>query len=886
MKNVATWKALATTFEPNNDLMKRCILFILFTAASMSVQGQWRLSSALKQQLEHSPEKELLRVQVILNEKAETDALRLRFVQERLSTAERSRLVTQHLTTHARTTQQPILDHIGRFARQYPSLVGQVNTLWVTNVIVVETSSKLIRELAQRDDIAFMDLDDRWKVQAIEPVRAESTNGNRAEGGIEPGIEAIGARFLWNLGYTGRNRIGMILDTGIWPDHPAVSHRFLANHVPLDHAWFAYDTRFPADKTSSHGTHVTGTVMGLDPATSDTIGVAMNAYFIASDPVVSNLAFLKPLTDFLHAFEWAMNPDGDPATLDDVPDVINNSWGFQPPEDTLVCESIVADVLSAVELAGIANVFSAGNNGPDSMSIGTPNYINTGLVNTFCVGAVNGNNPEFQITNFSSRGPSPCGGEGSLLIKPEIVAPGFNVRSAVDSDGYSAFSGTSMASPHVSGGILLLKEAFPMVSGEEMLLALYNSAIDLGEEGEDNVYGMGMIDLEAAYHLLAESFDPVPPLNNQTDLAVELAEQLPRISCDGTASAKIRLLNRGQSPISGITITYGQVGQAEQTQTFNGTIASGDAQEVTLQPVQLNGIGFTEIWIRTSLNDGAVELDRFNNNTVVRLFRRTEEPLPFVENFETVTFAEDRWYLDNPDGQMTWDTVAIEGPRFSMTSAHLDFFRYAPRGSQRDAITSPLLSISNESDSATLRFDMFYTFLHQNFADTLHILVSKDCAGSWDTLFARGGTELATHPTSASNRLPESLDEWATERLDLTPYRGETILLRFETVNRKGNHLLLDNIWVYEGSEPTGLGTADADVLSIYPNPTQDAVRIGRLPSATRALFTLLDTKGRTVRSGQLDDKELSLSGLPAGLYMLRIQDGGQWHTLRIVKSR
>jgi hypothetical protein len=145
---------------------------------------------------------------------------------------------------------------------------------------------------------------------------------------------------------------------------------------------------------------------------------------------------------------------------------------------------------------------------------------------------------------------------------------------------------------------------------------------------------------------------------------------------------------------------------------------------------------------------------------------------------------------------------------------------------------------------------------------------------------------LATHPTSASNRLPQSLDEWATEYIDLTPYRGESILLRFETVNRKGNHLLLDNIWVYEGAEPTGMGAADAHAVSVYPNPTQDAVRIGGLPAATRPAFSLLDTKGRVIRSGRLDDRELSLTGLPAGLYLLRIQDGTQWHSLRIVKSR
>ena len=48
-----------------------------------------------------------------------------------------------------------------------------------------------------------------------------------------------------------------------------------------------------------------------------------------------------------------------------------------------------------------------------------------------------------------------------------------------------------MAAPHVSGSILLLKEAFPFLSGEELLWALYLSAVDLGIPGEDNIYGMG-----------------------------------------------------------------------------------------------------------------------------------------------------------------------------------------------------------------------------------------------------------------------------------------------------------------------------------------------------------------------------------------------------------
>ena len=71
-----------------------------------------------------------------------------------------------------------------------------------------------------------------------------------------------------------------------------------------------------------------------------------------------------------------------------------------------------------------------------------------------------------------------------------------------------------MASPHVSGVVMLLKEAFPYLSGQEILLAIYNTANDLGEVGEDNTFGMGMIDAFAAFNFLSISNEPVSPFNN------------------------------------------------------------------------------------------------------------------------------------------------------------------------------------------------------------------------------------------------------------------------------------------------------------------------------------------------------------------------------------
>ena len=149
------------------------------------------------------------------------------------------------------------------------------------------------------------------------------------------------------------------------------------------------------------------------------------------------------------------------------------------------------------------------------------------------VGSINANNDDYPISTFSCRGPTQCPGDGSLSIYPEVVAPGQNVRSAWGKDEFNTISGTSMAAPHVSGVVLLLKEAFPFLTGQEILLALYNTATDLGEVGEDNTFGMGIIDAYAAFNYLANSYDPIPPNYIANDLVLLEITNIPnKTSCE------------------------------------------------------------------------------------------------------------------------------------------------------------------------------------------------------------------------------------------------------------------------------------------------------------------------------------------------------------------
>jgi bacillopeptidase F len=271
---------------------------------------------------------------------------------------------------------------------------------------------------------------------------------------------------MWALGYTGRGRIVYDYDTGVWPTHPAFADRFLGHRFPMEQCWYGFFSDVPNGNISDHGTHTLGTMAGLVEETQDTIGVAFGAYWIANDFVTSTVAALPPLTDMIGAFEWALNPDGDAATTDDIPDVINNSWRWRDDPDTVQCAGFIVNLMNAIEAAGIANIFSGGNSGPNNSTVNAPQRINTSEINTFSVGSINANAAyPYPISNFSTHGPTQCDYTGSLSLEihPEVVAPGQNVRSAWGFDEFNTISGTSMAAPHVSGAILLLKEAFPYV---------------------------------------------------------------------------------------------------------------------------------------------------------------------------------------------------------------------------------------------------------------------------------------------------------------------------------------------------------------------------------------------------------------------------------------
>lgn len=504
------------------------ILFTVFyiIITSIIASAQVEVSSRLQTVLDSSKPTDYVRVLVLMRDQVDVVSMDQRFYRESVSISQRVNELVTSLQEKANSSQRNLLNYLDD--KVLAGDVFRYESYWITNLVMVEARSNIINELRNRLDVLEIDMDALLELD--KPVESGKENENTES--VESGVQIINAHLLWAMGITGQGRLVMGIDTGVFPNHPALNHKWRGNHVPPNQAWLdpSGGTTTPND-CDGHGSHTVGTMVGRSLTTADTVGVAIDAEWIAAKTICSS-----PHTSYsIAAFQWALNPDGNPLTIDDMPDAINNSW--YDPDITDECSGIYKTTFDALETAGIAVVFSAGNNGPNTSTITKPKNINTNETNVFCVANINGalytggnNSP---ITSSSSRGPSTCGGTGSLLIKPEVSAPGTNVRSSGSSTGYTSLTGTSMAAPHVAGSVALLKQTFPNLTGKQILEALYYTARDLGTAGEDNTYGMGLIDVYAAYLSLGVP-DITPPdpitnliINNPTSNSLTLQWTVP-----------------------------------------------------------------------------------------------------------------------------------------------------------------------------------------------------------------------------------------------------------------------------------------------------------------------------------------------------------------------
>ncbi|MBD3233559.1 MAG: S8 family serine peptidase [candidate division Zixibacteria bacterium] len=482
--------------------MKKLSILLAFAILLTAVNSQaGEIDSGLENILNSTPADQTVSVLVYLTDQVDLSAITDQMDARKATLKERHEVVVRSLQDIALNSQGAIIDYLENMRSS--GKIEDFHTYWVANCIRVDATKNEIGKIAARPDVEKVYFN--YEIELIEPAEVGETDSGGSRS-VEIGLEAVRAPEVWELGFDGAGVLVSNMDTGVDGDHPALADRWAGVADPRydghpEWAWYdPYNNQndFPYDN-HGHGTHTIGSVTGASETTGDTVGVAPGAFWISAAPIDRGGGIPRTVADAILSFEWFVDPDGNPETNWDVPDVMSNSWGVTTGHGYPPCDTLFWSYLDACEAAGTVVLFSAGNEGYSGLR--RPADRATDDYRTCAVAAVDANQSGWPIASFSSRGPTYCTPDGSAAIKPDIAAPGVDVRSCYPGGGYASLSGTSMASPHVNGVVALVRQANPNLSVELVKQIIYDTAYDLGDPGEDNSYGWGMIDAYEAVQL-------------------------------------------------------------------------------------------------------------------------------------------------------------------------------------------------------------------------------------------------------------------------------------------------------------------------------------------------------------------------------------------------
>lgn len=315
-----------------------------------------------------------------------------------------------------------------------------------------------------------------WK--GIAPGRADATSfgagvrrvwlDGRSRIQLDSTVPRIGAPHAWEKGYTGTGVKVAVLDTGYDPNHPDLKG------LVTESANFTTEPN--TDDLNGHGTHVTSTVAGSGAASDGKYkGVAPGVQILSGKVCTADGNCDN--SDIVEGLAWAAQHGAK---------VINLSLGDTDTPETDALEAMVDTVTRDY---GTLVVAAAGNSGPNKVS--SPASDDRAL-------AVGAAEEDDDLAVFSSVGPR----VGDSGLKPDVIAPGVNVVAAqaggtTADDGYVAMSGTSMATPHVTGAAAILFQEHPDWTAEQVKRQLMQSATGAKEHGA-YFQGAGRVDVARA----------------------------------------------------------------------------------------------------------------------------------------------------------------------------------------------------------------------------------------------------------------------------------------------------------------------------------------------------------------------------------------------------
>ncbi|MFR3065037.1 S8 family serine peptidase [Peptoniphilus sp.] len=397
----------------------------------------------------------------------------------------------------AENSQKSILKFLDKNKKE--GSVKSYKSFFIVNCVNIVAKKSIVIELAKRPDVEEIIENKKIKIERPEKNFPEAREASLSYSSkhVPWNLKAIGADKAQELTKDSSNEVVVaIIDSGVDSSHPAISKNYRGNDSNLSaSSWYnTIDGKNGAEEKPfddrGHGTHVCGTILGSKEGSL--LGVAPKTKWIAVKVFDKNGD--TDNTKLLAAGEWILAPTDAKGNKHPelAPRIVNNSWGGNSSD------GFYQDMVKKWREAGIFPVFSAGNvsetnNGGDN-SIGTPGS----YPEAYAVGAIR---KDEKVAKFSLRGKS----DYTNKWKPDIVAPGVNILSSVPGNRYELYTGTSMASPHVSGVVALMLQANKDLSVEQIEKILNETASPLKDdyyvESPNHGYGYGKVDAYNAVEL-------------------------------------------------------------------------------------------------------------------------------------------------------------------------------------------------------------------------------------------------------------------------------------------------------------------------------------------------------------------------------------------------
>jgi len=267
----------------------------------------------------------------------------------------------------------------------------------------------------------------------------------------------------------------------------------------------------------------------------------------------------------------------------------------------------------------------------------------------------------------------------------------------------------------------------------------------------------------------------------------------------------VTVTNTGVEDLPVVEVAFQVNGQPAIVETLPDTLHAGMtvAYEFVEPFVATQSGDYTiKTWAGIPGGDDAAFNDTVSIDLNLSIYPGTGEPVVYLEDFENHPFLPDFYSINNPDGDITWDTTTVIGADNNPTTClWVNTYFYSDQG-QQDELTTIPLDLST-AEFPVLRFDVASARFNDAFFDRLVILVSTDCGTTFDeVVYDKSNSELATVSDQTNNWEPSAADEWRRETVNLTAFAGNSVVLRFVLVNGYGSNLFLDNINVDFMAEP------------------------------------------------------------------------------------